>query len=109
MKSFLFISILVLTFTDAGFAQTDEITPCPAIVLNGLTSVPKLEERIAFLVSLSREAKKLTLQYNWTISGGEVIEGQASSAIKVQQKGIGGIFIVTVKVGGLPQECAHTT
>lgn len=61
-----------------------------------------------FMASLSEEAEKFNLQYNWTISGGEIIEGQGTLAVNVLQKGAGGGFTVTVEVGGLPPDCAHT-
>ncbi len=109
MKSFLFISILILVSCVNTSAQTDKIPLCPTITVTGPNAaIPYPVKPIIFTASSSEEAEKFNLQYNWTISGGEIIEGQGTSAIKALQKNIGGSLTLTVEVNGLPQECKKT-
>ncbi|MDQ3372682.1 MAG: hypothetical protein M3521_02175, partial [Acidobacteriota bacterium] len=67
-------------------AQTDKIPSCPTITVTGPTSAPKPDEPMTFTASLSEEAEKFNLQYNWTISGGEITEGQGTLAVKALRK-----------------------
>ena len=108
MKSFLFISFLVLTSSVAAIAQTDKISSCPKINFTDPAGALKPDEPIPFTASLSEEAEKFNLQYNWTVLGGEIIEGQGTLSVKALQKNIGGSLTLTLEVNGLPQECKKT-
>ncbi len=108
MKSFLFILILIVASCIYTSAQTDKIPSCPTIRVTGPTSAPKPDEPMIFTASLSEEAEKFNLQYNWTISGGEIIEGQGTLVVKTSRKNIGGSLTLTIEVGGLPPDCFKT-
>lgn len=108
MKSFLFILILIFAFCVAAFAQTDKIPLCPSISVTGPAGVPKPDEPIVFTEILSKEADKFNLQYNWTVVGGKIIEGQGSLSVKAIHKEAGRNLTLTVEVNGLPEECART-
>lgn len=108
MKSFLFILILIVASCINTSAQTDKIPSCPTITVTGPTSAPKPDEPMIFTASLSQEAEKFNLQYNWTISGGEIIEGQGTLVVKASRKNIGGNLTLTLEANGLPQECKKT-
>ncbi len=108
MKSFLFILILIVASCINTSAQTDKIPSCPTIRVTGPTSAPKPDEPMIFTASLSEEAEKFNLQYNWTISGGEIIEGQGTLVVKASRKNIGGNLTLTLEVNGLPQGCKKT-
>ena len=107
MKSFFASTVLVLTFCVGTFAQTNEVSPCPTVSVIGPAGIPSPDEAITFTVSLSQEAEKFNLKYNWTISGGEIIEGQGTRVIKILEPEIftGKSFTATVEVIGLPKEC----
>ncbi len=111
MKSFLASTILVLTFCICTFAQTNEASPCPTISVMGPAGIPSPDEAITFTLSLSKEAEKFNLKYNWTISSGEVIEGQGTQIIKILEPKIfmGESFRAAVEVIGLPKECGTVT
>jgi hypothetical protein len=86
MKSFLFILILIVASCINTSAQTDKIPSCPTITVTGPTAIPNPDKPITFTASLSEEAEKFNLQYNWTISGGEITEGQGTLAVKALRK-----------------------
>ena len=108
MKSFLFILILIVASCINTSAQTDKIPSCPTITVTGPTAIPNPDKPITFTASLSEEAEKFNLQYNWTISGGEITEGQGTLAVKALRKNIGGNLTLTLEVNGLPQGCKKT-
>ncbi len=111
MKSFFVSTILVLTFCVGTFTQTSETSPCPTISVMGPAGIPSPDEAITFTLSLSKETEKFNLKYNWTISGGEIIEGQGTQIIKILEPKIftGESFRATVEVIGLPKECGTVT
>jgi len=49
---------------------------------------------------LRKEAEGFALQYNRTVIGGEIIEGQGTSTVEALPKNDGGSIIVTLEVGG---------
>ncbi len=111
MKSFFVSTILVLTFCVGTFAQTNEASPCPTILVLGPAGIPSPDEAVTFTVSFSKEAETLNLKYNWTISSGEIIEGQGTQVIRVLEPKIfaGESLKATVEVTNLPKECETVT
>jgi len=109
MKSFLFVLILILAFCGGTFAQTDKISPCPTIDVTGPAGIPNPDEPILFTASLSKEAEKFNLEYKWTVSGGEIIGGQGTLAVRALQKNLGETLTLTLEVIGLPEKCEKTS
>ncbi len=49
------------------------------------------------------------LAYNWTVSAGEILQGQGTSIISVSTEKLSGINIIaTVAINGLPKGCEGT-
>jgi len=111
MKSIFIFTILVLSFCVGTFAQTNETSPCPTISVMGPAGIPSSDEAIVFTVSLSKEADKFNPKYNWTISGGEIIEGQGTQVISVSAPKFftGESLRATVELANLPKECGTVT
>ncbi len=116
MKSFFASIILVLTFCVGTFAQTSETSPCPTISVTGPAGVFEPGEIITFTVSLSKEAEKFNPKYNWTVTGGEIVEGQATQVIRVLVPKVSVPkvsteirIVATVVVADLPKECGTVT
>ena len=106
MRKLFIVSILVLTFCAATFAQTDKISPCPTIDLASPSNIPVEGEPITFTASLSKEAEKFDLKYVWTISSGKIVEGHGTLAIKVLQKeNFNNGLTATFEIIGLPDQC----
>ncbi len=106
MKSFLVSTILVLSFCAGAFAQANETSPCPTISVTGPSGIPTPDEPITFTAEISEEAKKFKTEYKWTVTNGEIIEGQGTTVIKVLwkemcEKSLSAEF----KVIGLPKNC----
>ncbi|MBS1797012.1 MAG: hypothetical protein JSS81_24510 [Acidobacteria bacterium] len=85
-------------------AQTGN-PPCPAIEIAG-GGVVRPGDPMSFSV---KEAENLKLEYEWTVSEGTIVEGRNGSSIKIDTTGLGGRNITaTVKIKGLPANCADT-
>ncbi len=67
------------------------------------------DEPITFAASLSKEAEKFNLEYKWTVSGGEIIEGQETLIVRALQDESGKSLTLTLNVIGLPQGCENTS
>jgi len=108
MKSFFASTILVLTFCIGTFAQTNEVSPCPTISVMGQPGIPTPDETITFTAEVSEEAKKFKTEYKWTVTNGEIIEGQGTTVIKVLWKDMFGKNLTAeFEVIGLPKNCVN--
>ncbi len=106
MKSFFVSTILVLTFCVGTFAQTSETSPCPTISVTGPAGIPMADEPMTFTAEVSKEAKKFKTEYKWTVTNGEIIEGQGTIVIKVLWKDMFGKNLTAeFEVVGLPKNC----
>jgi hypothetical protein len=108
MKNLLFTSILVLTFSFGTFAQTNEASPCPTISVTGPPGLTRSGEIVTFTAELSKEADKFNPTYKWTVSDGEIVEGQGTLVINVLQKDSKEGFSATIEIFGLPKGCPTT-
>ena len=106
MKQIILALILVLGFGLSVFAQ-NELAPCPAINVSG--NVGETSNSLSFSVALDEKAKNYNLEYLWTVSQGTIIEGQGTSAIKVDITGFQSFNVTaTVELKGLPETCQKT-
>ncbi len=81
---------------------------CPTLSVNAPTSPTKAGETMIFTADVLGGVEDIT--YNWTISDGEIIEGQGTPVIKVStnSKMAGKIVKATVEIGGVCEECTKT-
>lgn len=82
---------------------------CPTLSVNASTTPIKAGETISFTANVGG-GSQAEVTYNWTISEGEIIEGQGTPNIKVatNPKMAGKIVKATVEVGEICEECQKT-
>lgn len=80
---------------------------CPAIEISCPTTVA-LDQPITFTSRYTGGVPaNVNPVYNWTVSAGTIIEGQGTSTIKVDTKGLGGETVrATLSMGGYTLECS---
>ncbi len=80
---------------------------CPAIEISCPTYVG-LDQPITFTSKYTGGVPaNVNPVYNWTVSAGTIIEGQGTSTIKVDTKGLGGETVrATLSMGGYTLECS---
>jgi hypothetical protein len=93
------------------FSTTTVLVKCvPAVCPNVFIVCPDrvaVDEPITFSANMSGGSGDVTATYNWTISAGKIIEGQGTSAIKVDTRGLAGQTIkATFSVAGYPKDCS---
>jgi hypothetical protein len=108
MRKLLKTSILVFAFCFCAFAQTNNTLPCPTLSVTGPPGISVPDEPITFTASIGEEAKDYEIEYNWTIHGGEIVEGQGTTSVSVLRNVQGQSLMVTVNVSGLPDGCSNT-
>lgn len=80
---------------------------CPAIEITCPTTV-EVDQPITFTSRYTGGVPaNVTPVYNWSVSAGTIIEGQGTSTIKVDTKGLGGQTVrATLSIGGYTLECS---
>lgn len=80
---------------------------CPAIEISCPTNVA-IDQPITFTSKYTGGVPaNVNPVYNWTVSAGTIIEGQGTSTIKVDTKGLGGETVrATLSMGGYTLECS---
>jgi hypothetical protein len=107
MRNLLKTSILVFAFCFCAFGQTNNTAPCPTVSVIGPPGIPVPNEPIIFTASLSKEAVNYKVNYNWTVSGGRILDGQGTETLRVTPNNLGESLTVTVEIIGLPADCAN--
>lgn len=80
---------------------------CPAIEISCPTTIV-LDQPITFTSRYTGGVPaNVNPAYNWTVSAGTIIEGQGTSTIRVDTKGLGGETVrATLSMGGYTLECS---
>lgn len=101
---FAFISILLCGI--CSLAQNNEISPCPTITVTGPSGLVEPGDNVIFTVSVDSSQK---LEYEWTVSNGEISSGQNSPVITVSttQDMNGTNITASVQIKGLPENCSN--
>lgn len=105
MKKLLCAAILILSFCAVSFAQNNQSTACPEIDVTGPSGIPQPGETVTFTANISGTVLK-NITYIWTISTGEISEGQGTPTITVKPDTS---FTVTVEIKGLPESCPNAS
>lgn len=107
VKQLVVSAVMISAFCFAAFAQATE-PACPEIKVIGPASSIISGQNAVLTVTVGNG---LTGEYKyfWTVSAGPVSRGQEASRIEIATDGMPSTeIIVTVKIGGLPKQCADT-
>jgi hypothetical protein len=106
MKKFSLLLFFAFFFAVAASAQTNQTSDCPTVDVSG-GGIIQPGESMTFTVNV--EKFDLTkLSFKWTVSGGEILEGQGTLSIKVLKKNDVENTTATVEIEGLPEGCQST-
>jgi hypothetical protein len=102
MKRLLSIAFLTLLLCGVDFGQ------CPTITVSGPRGVTNRGETMTFRTDVSAVGPRLA--FEWTVSSGTIMSGQATSEITVKPDGDTTFVNITanVTVEGLPSGCEKT-
>lgn len=108
-----FIVLSICLFAKSAFAQSTQSPEkdpskdiCPKFGATG-PAIVESGKPLEFLVKFADEKDIEKYLYKWTISYGEIIEGQGTNRIKVKVKDNEVSFSITatVEIDGLPSDC----
>lgn len=104
MRKLLFIFVSILFFCGGLVAQTN----CPEISTSGPSGIVYPGDPVIFTATVEPSGKDL--KYEWSISAGEIIEGQGTTVIRVGIPKKGDVINVTatIQIAGLPAGCPNT-
>jgi len=81
---------------------------CPNVAVTCPTDVA-VDQPITFSSNVTGGTPESSRIYNWAVSAGTIIEGQGTSTIKVDTKGLAGQTIrATLSIEGFPQACVDS-
>ena len=84
--------------------------PPPPVCPNVYITCPdrvEPDQPLTFTSSLTGGSGNVTPNFNWTVSGGRIIEGQGTDTIKVDTTGLAGQTLrATLSMGGYPLDCS---
>lgn len=101
MKRILLLTIFVLVICFESFGQD-----CPIIKVIPPSKLPSENSAMLFSISISGNIDTSKLEYNWSVSQGNIFDGQGTTAITVlRDKKLEGEVIATIEIRGLPVGC----
>lgn len=103
MKIFPLLFCLILFFAAGVLGQNNQTLNCPTLDVTG-GGIPEPDEPLTFTANVGDyDLSKLT--FEWTVSSGEIIEGQGTSTIKVLHKNNRENITATVEVKDSSSGC----
>lgn len=105
------ISAILMLFTASAYvlAQVPSGDECPSISVTGPAGIVGEDENIVWVGGIKGKVPP-TLRLKWSISDGEILEGQGTLEIKSSNTARiwnGGNVTATLTVEGLPSECPN--
>ncbi len=109
MKQVTFLTIFILVFCFATFAQTDK-NVCPQIKFVSPNNLIGLDKPTNFIVKVTSNEGKNNLLYEWTFSRGKILKGQGTTQIEFipNEEDEGANVTASVMISGLPEGCSDT-
>jgi hypothetical protein len=79
------------------------VADCPKVVVECPNELPESGKTYVVKARVEGADPNKELSYNWSVSSGEIIEGQGTATIKV--RGTAESITATVEVNGFPVDC----
>jgi hypothetical protein len=107
MKRIFLLLLTITIFQISALSQTrpDNAQMCPRI---SATSPPDISKILLFKAGISNEFDISKLKIEWSVTNGEIIEGQSTLSIKVKQFNECATNTASIKFIGLPESCINT-
>ena len=104
MRRVIFLTIISLSLSAAGFAQGKEDARCPRISVDGPAGIIPPGNIAEFLGTVTGDVPP-NVTYLWTVSDGDIVSGRNDLRLNVRILKDGGNVTATFNIDGLPREC----
>jgi len=110
MKYRLILLAVALFMTPATFGTRSHalLDDCPKLTITCPDELPKSGKTYLVKVRVEGADPTKKLSYKWSVSSGEIVDGQGTSILKVRFTKPWESLTATVEVGGLPTNCENT-
>ncbi len=110
MKRYIFPLVLLMASMSAqrAYSQTQDIDRdwvCPTILVDCPETAGTV---VRFTAKVSQGVPPAKFTFNWTVLGGQITSGQATSSISVASGFRGQPLTATVELGGIDRTCPNT-
>jgi hypothetical protein len=101
--------VLLLVFGN-GFlpsvvSSNSSVGDCPKLIIECPTDITESGKTYTVNVRVEGDNSNEELSYNWSVSNGEIVEGQGTSSLKIRISEPSKDVTATVEVGGLKVDC----
>src|SRR5687768_11939421 len=76
--------VFVNAFVPSGIGSHASGVDCPKLIIECPTDVPESGKTYTVKVRVEGDNSNQELSYSWTVSSGEIIEGQGTSSVKIR-------------------------
>jgi len=112
MNAFYKLLVLVVAFGVApavpNASSPFAIDECPKLVITCPDELPESGKTYVVKVRVEGSDPAKKFSYKWSVSSGEIVDGQRTPTLKVRLTKPGESLTATVEVGGLPDNCGNT-
>jgi len=103
----LVIALCVSQAPDTVVAFSNALDGCPKLLITCPDELPEAGKTYAVTLRVQGADEK-KLSYKWSVSNGEIVDGQGTPTLRVRFTKPETSFTATVEVGGLPPDCENT-
>lgn len=100
------ILILITAFCGALFAQNVPRSDCPEISVTGPAGIIVPGGNATFIAEVRSKDSNFNPEFHWTVNNAEILSGQGTSTIKVNNGK--GTIVATVTITNMPNGCPAT-
>jgi hypothetical protein len=99
------VIVFVNAFVPSLVSSHYSVGDCPKIIVEFPTDIPESVKNYTVKVRVEGDNSNQELSYNWSVSNGEIIEGQGTSSLKIRISDPSKGVTATVEVNGLKVDC----
>lgn len=86
----------------------DAPAECPTIAVYGPAGIVQPGDLATFTLRIDDSQKFGRLEYEWTVEGGELVEGQGTGKIQVRYSDLYTKLTASIRIKGFPDVCTNT-
>ena len=99
------VFVLLNAFAPSLVSSHCAVRECPTVIVECPTEVPESGKIYTINARVEGDNSNQELTYGWSISNGEIVEGQGTSSLKVRIDDLSKGVTATVEVNGLKLDC----
>lgn len=102
-------TLLVLVFVNAYVPSSGDshylVGECPTVIVECPTDIPKSGKIYTVKARVEGDSSNQQLTYGWSVSNGEIVEGQGTDSLRIRITDLSRAVTATVEVNGIRLDC----